>query len=1020
MARKSFTLQKLTTEEGSHLQYAINKEATITSVTYFPTYALGSFTTATPHGFAVGDTVTISGTTPSSYSTTGTVFSLNGTTGFYFLYFNGNPKSALGTDGSTTFSIPSTTVNVTSLVAGRGYTIASLTGTTQAQWNTAAGTTGVTYYVGSVFTAASAGEGTGTVSYTGTSVPSAFTATGVTQSSTNGYGTGASFTITKTGTLPVYNSSNTTITVTNGGSNYQVGYAITLPGTSLGSGTATNNLTLRIETKADGLYVSGGNATSKILGLNPRVDASNTLIDDSKLKADGLLVAPILDTPVRSGSLLPYASFFSAEVSDYEEIILTWDAPLNDLALAPTSSTVVATALLISYSEDGEPPTVSDGTVIVYDATSKVYYHKVPSGKWAYYTMFVKFESRDGDLYYEPTAKLAVLTPNKYNSVDDLYKKIPEYYRNLDDNMSTGLGGPLYRYLSIFGFEIDKVRTELDFMISMKDPQLANSEVLDYLAQDLGVDLQSHELGAGRLRNLMNIIGYLRRSEGTIGSLEYAMQAITGSDIEIDTVNKVVKVFAQRVNLLKDPNLDRIIAGLFDGGSPSSSAFSLELDAGVPSSSTSATVISGTYTVGYEGGTPAATGGSTTGNELWNYDPDLLSGGSINVLQTISNYIPVTIDDDLYFSVQSGTASPAQDSITKVALYANAPYGSTSSLPVCVAQSTTPTEVSGTKYWKLSVPSTRTNLCFNPSFETSASVSWGTFNATIARAAGTITNGSGSFSAQVTHSVTGVSGAYIGISGVIPNTVYTASIQCLRLSGPRSYQLAIEWKNGATYLSTSLGTAQTCATSTRLSITATAPPTANTAVVTIYSTVSGAIGNWFQIDSLLFEASSTVNDYFDGSMTSYASWSGTAHASTSIGGPSLGTYKNMYLAIFQESEIDAQQHFNSMLLERAANGNYFNGDTSFGGWLVDGNTISDYRWYNPAVPNGASPGLAIENFSVYNSNYQKTRAVANRFLTNLLPVTQLTTGTAPVYSNGTVPDPEWDITFNHIPGVTYP
>jgi phage tail-like protein len=1019
MARKSFTLQKLSTEEGSYLQYATNKEATVTSAIYYPLYALGSFTTATPHGFAVGDTVSVAGTTPSSYSTTGTVFSLNGTTGFYFLYFNGNPKSALGTDGSTTFSIASATVVAGDFVAGRGYTILNTTGTTQAQWNTAAGTTGVTYNIGSVFTAATAGEGTGTVSDTGTSVPSAFTATGVIQSYTNGYGTGASFTITKTGTLPVYNSSNTTITVTSGGSNYQVGYVITLPGTSLGSGTATNNLTLRIETKADGLYVSGGNATSKILGLNPRVDASNTLIDDSKLKADGLLVAPILNTPVRSGSLLPYASFFSAEVSDYEEIILTWDAPLNDLALAPTNSTVVATALLISYSEDGEPPTVSDGTVIVYDATSKAYYHKVPSGKWAYYTMFVKFESRDGDLYYEPTAKLAVLTPNKYNSVDDLYKKIPEYYRNLDDNMSTGLGGPLYRYLSIFGFEIDKVRTELDFMISMKDPQLANSEVLDYLAQDLGVDLQSRELGAGRLRNLMNIIGYLRRSEGTIGSLEYAMQAITGSDIEIDTVNKVVKVFAQRVNLLKDPNLDRIIAGLFDGGSPSSSVFSLELDAGVAGTST--------FTTTYDGGTPDATGGSTTGDELWNYDPDLSSGGSISVLQTISNYIPVTINDDLYFSVQAGTSSPAQNSITKVALYANAPYGSTSPLPVCVAQSTTPTEVSGTKYWKLSVPSTRTNLCTNPSFETNGS-GWGNISGTvIAVTAGTW--GSGSDVLQVTCNNATATGTFINNTSfsaypVTGGLTYTASVYAKHISGTaRVANVTYLWSRPTGNTFATGGTSVTLsATPQRLSVTATAPANATglTIWISIYSSGTTTTADISQWDMLLLEQSTTVNDYFDGSMTSYASWSGTAHLSTSIGGPSLGTYKNMYLAIFQESEIDAQQHFNSMLLERATNGNYFNGNTSFGGWLVDGNTISDYRWYNPAAPNSASAGSAIENFSVYNSNYQKTRAVANRFLTNLLPVTQLTTGTAPVYSNGTVPDPEWDITFNHIPGVTYP
>jgi hypothetical protein len=396
-------------------------------------------------------------------------------------------------------------------------------------------------------------------------------------------------------------------------------------------------------------------------------------------------------------------------------------------------------------------------------------------------------------------------------------------------------------------------------------------------------------------------------------------------------------------------------------------------------------------------------------------------------LQTISNYIPVTINDDLYFSVQAGTSSPAQNSITKVALYANAPYGSTSPLPVCVAQSTTPTEVSGTKYWKLSVPSTRTNLCTNPSFETNGS-GWGNISGTvIAATAGTW--GSGSDVLQVTCNNATATGTFINNTSfsaypVTGGLTYTASVYAKHISGTaRVANVTYLWSRPTGNTFATGGTSVTLsATPQRLSVTATAPDNATglTIWISIYSSGTTTTADISQWDMLLLEQSTTVNDYFDGSMTSYASWSGTAHLSTSIGGPSLGTYKNMYLAIFQESEIDAQQHFNSMLLERATNGNYFNGNTSFGGWLVDGNTISDYRWYNPAAPNSASAGSAIENFSVYNSNYQKTRAVANRFLTNLLPVTQLTTGTAPVYSNGTVPDPEWDITFNHIPGVTYP
>ncbi len=175
---------------------------------------------------------------------------------------------------------------------------------------------------------------------------------------------------------------------------------------------------------------------------------------------------------------------------------------------------------------------------------------------------------------------------------------------------------------------------------------------------------------------------------------------------------------------------------------------------------------------------------------------------------------------------------------------------------------------------------TRTNLCTNPSFEAVGTTGWLPVNATIARAAGTITNGSGSWSAQVTHTTTGFGGATFNVSGVTPGNAYTASIQFLRLSGPRTYQLALDWYNGASYISTTGGPGGTGATSTRFTVTGTAPAAATNVVVTVYSTSAGAVGNWYQIDALLVEQSSTVNPYFDGSSPG-AQWTGTVNASTS-------------------------------------------------------------------------------------------------------------------------------------------
>ena len=88
-------------------------------------------------------------------------------------------------------------------------------------------------------------QGSTTFSASGTSVAAAATYNGVTQSATNGSGTGAVFTITKTGSGTLY-AGVTTVTVTSGGSGYAVGDTITIPGGSLGGATSANNLTLTV------------------------------------------------------------------------------------------------------------------------------------------------------------------------------------------------------------------------------------------------------------------------------------------------------------------------------------------------------------------------------------------------------------------------------------------------------------------------------------------------------------------------------------------------------------------------------------------------------------------------------------------------------------------------------------------------------------------------------------------------------------------------------------------------------
>lgn len=181
---------------------------------------------------------------------------------------------------------------------------------------------------------------------------------------------------------------------------------------------------------------------------------------------------------------------------------------------------------------------------------------------------------------------------------------------------------------------------------------------------------------------------------------------------------------------------------------------------------------------------------------------------------------------------------------------------------------------------------TRTNLVLNPSLETNTT-GWAAQASTLTRVAGTF--GTGAWVAQCVATSATNAGATAEILNVTPGTVLTGSATVLRTVGTKNYFCYFNWFNGATYISSSIGTAAACATATRLSVTGTAP--ANTTRCRIYVTTStnATIGDTHQFDSVLVETGSSVLPYFDGTYadayTGYTltaqNWNGTANASSS-------------------------------------------------------------------------------------------------------------------------------------------
>jgi len=109
----------------------------------------------------------------------------------------------------------------------------------------------------------------------------------------------------------------------------------------------------------------------------------------------------------------------------------------------------------------------------------------------------------------------------------------------------------------------------------------------------------------------------------------------------------------------------------------------------------------------------------------------------------------------------------------------------------------------------------------------------------------------------------------IPVTGGIP---YAISAY-IKAAGTNTATITVVWKNsGGTTLQTDTSSAVTLATTfTRVSLAPTstsatqmyAPATAATATITF--TITGANGNIYYVDSILFETSSSVNAYFDGS-----------------------------------------------------------------------------------------------------------------------------------------------------------
>jgi hypothetical protein len=190
---------------------------------------------------------------------------------------------------------------------------------------------------------------------------------------------------------------------------------------------------------------------------------------------------------------------------------------------------------------------------------------------------------------------------------------------------------------------------------------------------------------------------------------------------------------------------------------------------------------------------------------------------------------------------------------------------------------------------------TRTNLVTNPSFEVNTTGWTTTGGSSLARS--TSYQVSGVASALSTSTVTDYNGMTLTTRiNVNPSTPYYLSAYCRNISGStRLIYLGIQWfTSGGAYISEvnsgSQGNLAVADGWVRRTATGTSPANAASAQIFLLNGTTGLSAGWQSaFDAILFEQTSTLLPYFDGTYadtyTGYTltaqGWSGTADASTS-------------------------------------------------------------------------------------------------------------------------------------------
>ena len=214
---------------------------------------------------------------------------------------------------------------------------------------------------------------------------------------------------------------------------------------------------------------------------------------------------------VGGGILQEFTGALNAEPTGYGRITLNWSLPLSENM----------DRFAIVRAGFGFPVSRFAGVTVVDasagDPLRTAHDAGLFPGRWYYYTLFIR--DPVSERWGRAATAMAIATRD-WGYHDDLWKSLPHFYRTMDQQLhGTVPQGPLYRFLKIFAFELDLMRSMADGVQKMRSLQDVSSRMLTSFAADMGTPYE-RALDDTKMRGILaHIVGWRCRPRRRSGAL---------------------------------------------------------------------------------------------------------------------------------------------------------------------------------------------------------------------------------------------------------------------------------------------------------------------------------------------------------------------------------------------------------------------------------------------------------------------------------------------------------------------